>query len=74
MELAAGALHMRVDVCNTDEKSWDFTLLLHTYFKVDDIAKTRLQGLDKVTYIDKLREGANATQEGEVVITEATDR
>ncbi|XP_022669466.1 putative glucose-6-phosphate 1-epimerase [Varroa jacobsoni] len=74
VELATGALHMRVDVCNTDDKIWDFTLLLHTHLKVEDIAKTKIRGLDKVSYIDKLKRGSNATQVGDVIITEAIDR
>ncbi|OQR75911.1 putative glucose-6-phosphate 1-epimerase-like [Tropilaelaps mercedesae] len=74
VELAPNALQMRVDVCNTDKQPWDFTLLLHTYLKVADISTTIVKGLDKVTYIDKINKGRNATQEGDVVITGATDR
>lgn len=65
---------MRVDVRNTDDKIWDFTLLLHTHLKVEDIAKTKIRGLDKVSYIDKLKRGSNATHVGDVIITEAIDR
>jgi len=67
------ALQMEVSVKNVDSKSWDFTLLLHSYLKVADIATTRISGLDKISYIDKIH-GKNDTQNGDLTIDEAVDR
>ncbi len=37
-----------------DDKSFDFTCLLHTYFLVPDISNVRLEGLSGLSYIDKV--------------------
>ncbi|XP_003744547.1 putative glucose-6-phosphate 1-epimerase [Galendromus occidentalis] len=71
--LASDALHMTVDVRNTDTKPWDFTLLLHSYLRVSDIASTSIKGLEKAFYIDKIH-GKNSSQEGDVRIDAAIDR
>ena len=36
------------------DKPFSFTWLLHTYFKLDDVAKTTVSGLTGLTYIDKV--------------------
>ena len=36
------------------ESSFDFTTLLHTYFKVADASKTTVSGLNTLEYIDKV--------------------
>jgi len=73
VELAPDTLKMRVDVKNTDSKSWDFTLLLHSYLRVNDIATTSITGLDGAFYIDKIH-GKNSSQEGDLKIDAAIDR
>lgn len=65
---------MRVSVQNTDKTAWDFTLLLHTYLRVANITGTKVHGLDKVIYTDKINKNARTTQEGDVTITGPTDR
>lgn len=45
LDLSPGALQLTLVVRNTDTQSLDFTGALHTYFAVDDIAQTRLEGL-----------------------------
>ena len=39
----------------TDEKPFEFTTLLHTYFRVPDVTKTTVSGLTGLTYVDKVR-------------------
>ena len=41
-------------VCFTDEKPFEFTTLLHTYFRVPDVTKTTVSGLTGLTYVDKV--------------------
>lgn len=47
---------------------------LHTYFKVGDIAKTQVSGLDGCAYLDKTEDGARKQQQGPVVIGGEVDR
>jgi len=45
IELSPGGLRLTLAVRNTDAQPLAFTGALHTYFAVDDIAQTRLEGL-----------------------------
>lgn len=45
IDLSPGALQLTLAVRNTDAQPLAFTGALHTYFAVDDIAQTRLEGL-----------------------------
>ncbi len=47
---------------------------LHTYFKVGDISKVRLHGLDDTDYLDKLENFKRKVQHGPVTIDEEVDR
>ena len=38
--LKARALVLDVDIANTGDTDWDFTLALHTYFKVPDATRS----------------------------------
>lgn len=44
--LSAGRLRVDCAVRNTGAVAWDFTIALHSYLRVDDIAQVGLQGLD----------------------------
>ena len=49
------SLSLCVFVCvRTDSSSFDFTCLLHTYFRVPDISKTTISGLGGLKYVDKV--------------------
>lgn len=39
----------------SNQGSFAFTTLLHTYFTVDDIAKLAISGLGNTPYVDKVR-------------------
>ena len=41
-------------LCDTDEKPFQFTTLLHTYFRVPDVTKTTVSGFSGLTYVDKV--------------------
>jgi D-hexose-6-phosphate mutarotase len=51
-----------------------FEEALHTYLKVGDIEKLRLQGLDAVHYLDKTDSNREKTQSGAIEIVSETDR
>ncbi|KAK7116293.1 uncharacterized protein [Littorina saxatilis] len=62
-------------VHNTGSSSFDFTCLLHTYFRVADINSTSVLGLKGLKYVDKIRESKEFTEERDVVsVGEKTDR
>jgi len=44
--LSEGQLQVECAVRNTGAVAWDFTIALHSYLRVDDIAQVGLQGLD----------------------------
>lgn len=69
-------LTLAVGVRNTGEDSISFEEALHTYLHVADATAARVEGLDGVTYLDKVAEGgpAERTQEGPVTVTGETDR
>ncbi|XP_054754519.2 uncharacterized protein LOC129260578 [Lytechinus pictus] len=55
------------NVTNTGLEKFDFTCLLHTYFRVDDIANVSITGLNGLEYVDKIRGGATFTEDRELV-------
>ncbi len=59
---------------NKTDQPLNITQGLHTYFKVGDIAKTRVQGLDGCTFLDKVADGVRKQQQGPVVIDGEVDR
>lgn len=68
------ALDIVVTVTNTSEdEALSFEEALHTYFDVGHVGEVRIAGLDGADYYDKVAQ-AEATQEGDVVLTEFTDR
>ncbi|MEY2952713.1 MAG: hypothetical protein RLZZ401_800 [Pseudomonadota bacterium] len=50
--LTPGQLRLVFSVRNTDSRAWPFSLALHTYLRVDDIARTQLLGLQDQSYWD----------------------
>lgn len=54
-------------VTNTGLAKLEFTCLLHTYFRVDDIANVSITGLNGLEYVDKVRGGATFTEDRDLV-------
>lgn len=50
--LAPGRLRVAFEVHNTGAIAWPFALALHTYLRVADLSKTRLNGLQGLRYWD----------------------
>jgi len=59
---------------NAGDVPFSITQGFHSYFKVGDIGRTRVQGLDGLRYIDKLADNAQKTQDGEVLVDGEVDR
>lgn len=68
------ALQTALVTRNTGDKAFPLTQGLHTYFRVGDIARVRVEGLEGLSYIDKMDGGATKTQQGAVTLAGETDR
>jgi glucose-6-phosphate 1-epimerase len=73
VELTDGALEMSLAVCNTGERAFEFTCALHTYFRVGDVRRASVLGLDGVRYEDKVA-GGEEVQSGDLRLAGETDR
>lgn len=49
-------------VCNSGSRPFGFDAAFHTYFRIADINRTAVQGLQHVTYIDSLRDSTLETE------------
>ncbi|MFA5170219.1 MAG: D-hexose-6-phosphate mutarotase [Sulfuriferula sp.] len=67
-------LTMALVTKNTGEVPFTITDALHTYFHIGDIAQTIVQGLDGTTYLDKVLDFTEHTQQGDVIFAGETDR
>lgn len=54
--LAPRQLHIALSVSNSSEAPWAFAAALHTYLRVDDIARARLEGLHGASRWDAVRD------------------
>jgi len=59
--LKIDALAQQFTVTNTDDHSFSFSALLHTYFKVSSIGSTTITGLKGADYIDQTSHNQNPT-------------
>jgi glucose-6-phosphate 1-epimerase len=67
-------LNLELVLRNTGATSLRFEEALHTYFRVGQIEKAQLQGLNTVHYLDKTDSNRKKTQQGSIVIVSETDR
>jgi glucose-6-phosphate 1-epimerase len=66
-------LKLEFTVTNTGATAFRFEEALHTYHTVGDIHKTRIHGLDGVSYLDNTNSNRENKQSGDVVISAPTD-
>ena len=52
VRLEAARLEMKLRIKNTGHQAFEFASALHTYFRVDDISKTTVEGLQGLTFRD----------------------
>jgi glucose-6-phosphate 1-epimerase len=67
------SLHLQLTTANTSDKPFSITQAFHTYFRVGDIDSVSVIGLDGCEYFDKLEQGRQKTQEGNVRINREVD-
>ena len=67
-------LAMQLTVANDAAVPLVFEEALHTYYAVADIHEVALNGLEGVTYLDKMDNFQSKVQHGAITITEPTDR
>ena len=67
-------LSMELEMTNTGAAPLRFEEALHTYFRIGDIGRARVRGLDGIHYIDKTDGNREKPQQGDVQITAETDR
>lgn len=67
-------LKVALSIKNTDATAIELTQGLHAYFRVGDISRVELLGLDGTTYLDKSGDGAEHRQFGPVSVAGEVDR
>lgn len=70
----AATLEIELLTRNEDSQPVQISEALHTYFAVGDIRKVRVSGLDKVEYLDKVRDFTRTEQEGDIRFESEVDR
>ncbi len=66
-------LKLEFTVSNTGTAPFRFEEALHTYYKVGDVRKARIRGLDGATYLDNTDSNKEKKQVGDILISSATD-
>ena len=66
-------LHLELVCTNTGRSSLRFEEALHTYNRVAEVGRVRLEGLDTVRFLDNTDLNKEKTQHGEVLIKAPTD-
>ncbi|KAJ2602615.1 hypothetical protein GGF40_000575 [Coemansia sp. RSA 1286] len=74
VDITATTLSTIIKYENTDTKEFDFTSLMHTYFRVPDIAHTTVTGLESTTYIDKIKSVTAQESRTEIAVDANEDR
>lgn len=67
-------LQLELVTRNTGTASMRFEEALHAYYKLGNVERARVLGLDATDYLDKTDSGRKKTQHGDVVIASETDR
>jgi glucose-6-phosphate 1-epimerase len=66
-------LKLEFTVTNTGTAPFRFEEALHTYYRVGDVRKARIRGLDGATYLDNTDSNKEKKQVGDILISSATD-
>ncbi|CAN5881146.1 D-hexose-6-phosphate mutarotase [soil metagenome] len=75
VELGSDVLAVTLDVHNTDDRPFDFTAALHSYFRVEDIGRVAVAGLQGCVYLDKPADMQQRAQaEDRISVAGETDR
>src|SRR5580693_2741981 len=66
-------LKLEFTVSNTGASPFRFEEALHAYFRVGDVRRVSIRGLDGVTYLDNTDSNKRKNQQGDVMISSPTD-
>ena len=66
-------LELELTMENMGRSELHFQEALHTYFRVGDVRKASVRGLDGVRFLDNRDENKEKLQEGDLVLTKQTD-
>jgi glucose-6-phosphate 1-epimerase len=66
-------LKLELTVTNTGDGPFHFEEALHTYYRVGDVEKLRIVGLDGVAFLDNRDGNSLKLQAGDLILTQATD-
>ncbi|KAB8239623.1 D-hexose-6-phosphate mutarotase [Aspergillus alliaceus] len=73
--LTKEGLETSLQVQNKGSENFDFQVLLHTYFKIDDITDIRVKNLESKAYADKTQNATVVTETSSAIeINKETDR
>ncbi|KAF1813433.1 putative glucose-6-phosphate 1-epimerase [Eremomyces bilateralis CBS 781.70] len=72
--LSKDSLRTMITIQNTGDKAFEFTTLLHSYFKIKDVHTARIAGLSASPYVDKVLKTDATQSEPFVSIPGTTDR
>ena len=72
--LVSDSLNLSLITRNTGAAAFPITQAFHTYFKVGDISKAKVLGLEDCQYIDKVNNSEVKKQSGAVTINSEVDR
>jgi len=67
------SLRLELVVQNSGQTALRFEEALHTYFKVGDVGRVRVRGLDGVAYLDNRDGNREKTQPGDLILSRQTD-
>jgi glucose-6-phosphate 1-epimerase len=70
----AQSLSVELTTINTGKESIEITEALHSYLALGDITKARVQGLDGISYSDKVDGSKVIEQVGDIVVEQEVDR
>ncbi|MDH5552501.1 MAG: D-hexose-6-phosphate mutarotase [Nitrosomonas sp.] len=72
--VVSDSLSLTLITQNTGSEAFPITQAFHTYFKVGDISKAKVLGLEDCQYIDKVNNSEEKQQSGAVTINSEVDR
>jgi len=68
------SLNVELRIENIDEREFQFTEALYTYFNISDIRHISIDGLDRITYIDAVDQFSRKVQYGPIRFDEVVNR
>lgn len=68
------SLQLQLTTYNTGDQPFSITQAFHSYFRVGDIKRVKILGLEDCDYFDKLEQGTQKIQKGVVSVTQEVDR